>query len=723
MNRIKQHSALWRTLKAHYLGANDCASILGYGFQTIDDVINTKVRGKPAVVSPEVQQRMDRGTRFEPVVRQACALRHGINILETGMKFHKTLSFLTASPDGLFYSSEGEPVLTEFKVLTHLSDGKIPYKYWIQMQIQMAVWGINKCLYCENTVDNNGEVTEFYEHLINADARWFDGTVIPAISTVWQDIEDQRRMSRRLKRKFDDMDGLTFKVKPDMLNNYIRQDPLLDWLNLYGPPDKRDKEISTAYMALSSRRHMEYAVLVQTELSKMHEHLNINTAEVPEICLPANIAVMSTTVSRTRHAIINRAPVIFNACLAAPGMEGHADVIVRNDYISLLFPQFQADAAGYSVILIKYSNLNLKKDGKSLLSNDKQRGYKAQLWLLNKMLSDMTGAEATCGYLIGRGWITAEVKFAEDQELHERALNWLSEVREPHMRDINIAGTPELFPNMKNQYDLPWHTYKLELATLCSDITLMYRCGPQAREQAFRRGVTHWQNLNDERSREFISAQSQITKHGDKIPFEHRIRFYLDFESVNSLCDEVSLAAESRGYIFFAGVLAEDGDTGELRHYSYTAERLCRQSELNLLDHMLRDMRGFVRERDATQSTLPLYYWSNAEKYMIERALHPAPADIEFFDLCKIFRDNKIILPGQFGYGLKEISRLMKKYGLIDTVWEAGISSGMDAMVEAIRTYRYRTDPKVKGLFFEQVKKYNYVDCKVMQEIVAWHRR
>jgi hypothetical protein len=108
---------------------------------------------------------------------------------------------------------------------------------------------------------------------------------------------------------------------------------------------------------------------------------------------------------------------------------------------------------------------------------------------------------------------------------------------------------------------------------------------------------------------------------------------------------------------------------------------------------------------------------------MIERALHPAPADIEFFDLCKIFRDNKIILPGQFGYGLKEISRLMKKYGLIDTVWEAGISSGMDAMVEAIRTYRYRTDPKVKGLFFEQVKKYNYVDCKVMQEIVAWHRR
>jgi hypothetical protein len=751
MNRIKQHSALWRTLKAHYLGANDCASIMGYGFQTIDEVIKAKVRGfNTEPPSPEVKLRMERGTKFEPVVRFACAQRHGIQINETGMKFHKTLKFLTASPDGLYFLSTGEPVLTEFKVLAQLSDGKIPFKYWIQMQIQMAVWDINQCLYCENIVAEDGTVMEFYEHMVPADKEWFAEKAEPIIKETWADIELQRSLLKRTKRKYEDVTDLDIVIHPDMLVNYVRQDPLLDWLNFYGPLDKQDQG-SPAFMSLSSRKHSEFVALVQSKIKEVFDdYTEINTVVVPDICLPANISIMSTTINQTRNAIREGRPVIFNACLAAPAPAGHgqfqgrADLLVKNSYLSQIFKNVgdhEGAQDGYSIVMIKYASLELKQDGKSLCTNDKQRGYKAQMWLLNEMLADMSGSgvKAPCGFILGRSYSFSKTKcnqtldhiahviFADDEALHQRAVDWQLRLRDPAMRNASVRDTPELYPNMKNYSDYPWHGFKTSLAKDMGDITLMYRCGPKVREQMRERGVTHWQGLDSAsaQTEHFLAAQGDAMplRRGDIIPLEQRIRFFLDFESVNNMCEDVQLGSTCNGYIFFIGVLAQDASTGEEKYYSFVADNLSHQSELDMLHRLFFTLRKHIDERDPAQTVLPLYYWGNAEKYMIKRAMGHMPEDLKLIDLCKLFRDNKVILPGQFSYGLKEISRLMKKYGFIETTWEedSGIASGMDAMVEAIRTYRYRTDPKVKSKFFEQVRQYNYVDCKVMQEIVSWH--
>ena len=738
MNRIKQHSAIWRTLKAHYLGANDCASILGYGFQTMDEVIKCKVRGFNIAPSQAQQERMNFGTAYEPIVRKACANRKDIHILETGMKFHNRLPFLTASPDGLYYTDNG-PVLTEFKVLSQLSDGKIPYKYWIQMQIQMAVWGINQCLYCENMIDKHGDIVEYYEHMVHCDEQWFS-SVEPIILSTWKTIEELRRQarsSRTSKRKHeDDAETEPYVLTPDMMVNYVRQDPVLDWLNLYGPLEERDKDSSSAFRTMVNRKNTEFVRLVQDHFKqKQIPYVDINTANIPEICLPSNISVMSKTASATQDAINAKVPIIFNACFILDNMSGRADMLVKNTHISdVLNLQSDDDPDGYSVVMIKYASLSLLKDGATLSSNDKQRVYKAQMWFINKLLH---AAASPTGYLIGRSYEfrnvkindaighVAKVKFnyADDNELHKCALDWLHRVRQPEMKDLSLSLSEELFPNMKNSSDAPWHTYKTKLAKDINDITLMYRCGPRVRESAIARGITQWQQLDLQHTQCFLTAQStgSLAPQHFKLPIDpsERMRFYLDFESVNNMCEDFSAfpLTQCSGYIFFIGVLAEDTVTGQVKYFSYKADRLDNQSELIMLNNMFRDLRAHAQD----QTVLPFYYWSNAEKYMLERAMGRVPENVRLTDLCKIFRDNKIILPGQFGYGLKEIGRLMKELNMINTVWEedADIASGMDAMVEAIRTYTYRTDPKVIDKFFEQIKKYNYVDCKIMQEIVG----
>ena len=767
MNRIKQHSALWRALKAHYLGANDCASILGYGFQTVDEVISAKVSGILPSIQVGQQERMDRGTRFEPLVRQACSVRNGIQIRETGMKFHKRLKFLTASPDGLFRSIGGTSslILTEFKVLSQLSDGKIPYKYWIQMQIQMAVWGINQCLYCENIVkdkdEGGGEIIEYYEHLVTEDPAWF-ASVTPIIVDTWNQIEELRRHRRSVPAdaryltadaryltadaRYLTADVRYLTVTPEMLVNYVRKDPILDWLNLYGPMDKRDVKSNSAFTTMSNRKNTEFVKRVQAHITSLHPDvpvIDIAGPPTPDICIPGNISVMSTTVAKTTEAMQAGYPVILNACLSRTlssgcQLSGRADMLVKRSHLTQLFPMEDLDDDNdpYHIVMIKYATLNLKNDGRTLMNNDKQRVYKAQLCLLNQALGNGNNATA---YLLGRNYTFNNIKITDairhiskvnfnftDQSAFNKALDWVTHVRNASSNaHINIAETPSLFPNMKNHNDHPWHSYKTEIAKNISDITLMYRCGPPIREKAFKCGITQWQQLTGtEQTANFIAAQTSRGPPRIRInlPHNHRLRFYLDFESVNNMCEDFSSFPNltCSGYIFFIGVLAEDTVTDSITYYSYKADRLDNQSEVTMLNNMFRDLRSLASS--VGQRELPLYYWSNAEKYMLERAMgHPLPAELVLTDLCKMFRDNNIILPGQFGYGLKEITRLMKQYNMIETSWdeESDIASGMDAMIEAIRTYKYRTDPKVINTFFDQVEYYNYVDCKVMQEMVA----
>jgi predicted phage-related endonuclease len=167
MKEVPQHTKEWEEIKREILGANDVACLLNNGYYDKDEIIRDKVNYVQHVFDENTQLLIDRGTRYEPIVRELCGIRNKYKIAEVGLRKHALYNFLSASPDGIHKKTK---TLFEFKVRTHL-DYKILFKYWIQMQIQMEVFNINKVVYCENLIYEYESKEHYLQDSINTKPR------------------------------------------------------------------------------------------------------------------------------------------------------------------------------------------------------------------------------------------------------------------------------------------------------------------------------------------------------------------------------------------------------------------------------------------------------------------------------------------------------------------------------------------------------------------------
>jgi len=92
---------------------------------------------------------MQWGTDQEPFARAAYEAAQGVMVEEVGFVPHPTIKWAGASPDGLV----GDDGLVEIKcpntatMIEALLTGKVPTKYFTQMQFQMACTGTKFCDY------------------------------------------------------------------------------------------------------------------------------------------------------------------------------------------------------------------------------------------------------------------------------------------------------------------------------------------------------------------------------------------------------------------------------------------------------------------------------------------------------------------------------------------------------------------------------------------------
>lgn len=829
---IKQHSKRWYTIKRFNLGANDIASLLNVGFDDPSTIINNKINGTQTEHDATTQQLLDRGTRYEPVVRTLFEQRHGIEVKETGLKHYRhPYGFITASPDGMYtHPTDGKQVLTEFKVRRELSE-KIPMKYWVQMQVQMAVWDVDRCMYVENVIIENESMAsgfthltwengsyywklqEYREHLVHRDTEWWD-SVFDKICGYWSLVQQGRdqpktRAAKRNARVHEQTTGAgagagtdiidkrtKFQqrkqqtIQPYMLGNYFRNDPLLDWLNMYGPMDRRDTEVNF-FLTMIRNKNREFNKLVTEYITEQYPDSTYNVCPDPfhipadqqQSVEPHKLGFTFEGVALTEAAMQRKVPIIFNACLHTDvphypyPIGGRADMIVMNRYIGTLFNLFEVPDGpedAYTVVNFKYATINLRADRVHLLNNSKQKVYKAHLWLLNLALGISQGYTGTRAYVIGRkydftkcgttfrinnafatvGTVDYDDIDASYVEDCREALNWLTDLRDSDAKHWNPfePHMEALYPNMKNAMDHPWHTYKSEIAKAIKDITLMPWCGPRVREYAHDRGVTQWQELTPdniiynkgkllEQIMKFIhintsptEAEAPVFDFSALLKISKRgwmkgcpcVEFYMDFEAIGSLYDDFSTfpISGNKAMIFLIGLITVDHVNGTQKYTSYLAERLDKQAEQDMILSMLDDI---TKARELVgQDFAPIYYWSNAENYMLKRAMGDR-VDVEhklvMTDICKAFRETKLIMPGQVGYGLKSVAKTMHAAGMISTIWDETeqIASGLNATVEAMKTYSYRS-ADTKSEYFRSLIDYNYVDCKVMQEIMDYLR-
>lgn len=839
MADIKQHSVMWYKNKATFLGANDVACLLNNGYSDKDDLIERKISYTQETFDEDTTKLLERGTKYEPIVRELCGIRNSTRIAEVGQRFHPTLKFLTASPDGII----GDNCLVEFKVRKRLSY-QILFKFWIQMQIQMEVWNIDSCLFCENLIYEYSNKEEYladsgtdkprgelrwnektyywkldnvYEQTVSRNRHWF-AKMLPEIKEAWQTIETGRKPTvpiaiavagtKRSRGKSSipppsplpppqpqplNERQLWQRSKPQHitqhnLTNWTLDDPVLDWFQLYQKRSDRDEFPSEFDLA-----SFIYEQAVSFKLT-MRDYLKERTPEsmfvdIDEWYHPIrstdysirynNQHIYFDGVVRTQKAIDEGVPIIFNACLADKDryFYGKADILVKAgtllDLIQMDDIFIEGELDHYIIVSTKFATLNLCADGMTLLSNAKQKIYKIQSAFLNVCLSKMQGRVSCKALIIGRksqftscGKTTKSdncfarvgvVDFAERDAnwltMVDDAIAWIKLVREPSAKQwtVDPPSRKELAPNMKNQRDHPWHDLKKTLAMKNNEITLMYRCGPKKRNHAWDQADTEcWMDLTAEaidvkgrntlkHIENFIESNTEATNlHLDRIEaIKHIgvngksvdlvvnmpiIEFFVDFEAVNDLGDDFSLFPTAGGcaIIYMIGCLMVNNKTNQQIHNTFIVDRLNKECETRVVNDWISSMKTMS---NGQTRNIYVYHWGNAEKWMLTRALSAreiADNGIILIDLCEAFRNAFSAVNGTFGYGIKQIGKALFKAGKVKTTWTDSTDGGA-AMVAGWKAEEICNRVKCKFTevgFIKDMIKYNYIDCKVMQEII-----
>lgn len=566
-------------------------------------------------------------------------------------------------------------------------------------------------------------------------------------------------------------------------------DPLLDWLNLYGEAQGfvRDEQragydLRTDFTTFifAQGRAFESAVI---ELLRA-DHELVTIAEGPEAIRDL------ASAQRTFEAMRAGVPIIVQGVLrdAEHRTYGAPDLLVRSDVLARLFPRtLDATAASvaapdlggswhYRVVDIKFTTLHLAADESLANQGGSSPAYKLQLHVYNRALGRIQGFTPPAAYLLGRSWqhrdqrgtgclerlapVPQDGTLARGRPIAaalDEAVAWVRAVREDGATWTVLPEPtrPELYPNVTNTQDGPWHAAKQEIAAAIDEVTLLWQVGRPGRAAAHAAGVYRWRDaactpatVGVRGDRQPGTLQAILDVNRDAGPpvrpahvRAHRefwdpappLEFYVDFETVSDLDDDFTRLPARGGQplIFMIGCGHLEAD--EWRFASFVVETLTEPEEARIIEAWLAHMAAVRARLDPGGDDPPTIHWSHAEVGTFETAYNSAQVrhnrpwqGPRWFDfLQQVIREEPVVVRGALGFGLKPVSRALHALGAIETVWGDGPADGMGAMIGAwwcqheVLAHGGRL---LDHQLMRDIVAYNEVDCRVMMEVVRYLR-
>ena len=363
-----------------------------------------------------------------------------------------------------------------------------------------------------------------------------------------------------------------------------------------------------------------------------------------------------------------------------------------------------------------------------------------------------------------------------------KAIQWIRTVRSSH-QEMMVYPAPtcsELYPNLNNHHDEPYHQLKQEIAIKIGEPTILYNVSHMHRTKLHSQKIYSWKDkrfnaekigitghngeildkivkINLKKNKPYI-LPIKIINNLNKWHTPSELDFYIDYETLNlqfvsnsneSITQQSNLqfvsnsAQQSTQYnssqpiIFMIGLgYIEDF---EWKFKCFKLESATLEEERKIISEfkafIVNRIESYKEKHNINPTTFVkprLFHWTHVEKTCLESSDSTHNniwtdwlAQIEWIDLHKIFKSEPIVIKGAFGFGLKNIASAMYAHGMIQTCWGSSIKNGFDAMMDAIALYRIdisnRTEKENKVM--SDIISYNEVDCKVMYEIVDYLRK
>jgi len=464
---------------------------------------------------------------------------------------------------------------------------------------------------------------------------------------------------------------------------------------------------------------------------------------------------------KTISALMSNTPVIFQPVILSEKQElyGIPDILVKKEFLlksEIFFPGCYQNLLkesyseipddSYLIIDIKWSSLSFKKN-LELSSNPKVKTYFSQITLYNFILKELGSKydfkvsdysiiigrsskysaikinEPSCGLFKIGSTIENETRSAISWRriLKDKGSNWnIQKILSGKQRDFPYDIT-DPFPNMKNTYSS--HPSKEHIAKEISELTNIYYFPRSHSRFLHSIGKYCLQDISETdvpfRSRptgEIIKKIIDINLKDSKeitslvdtsnlvsfLPNEHDCMF-IDFETVSDIYEEPN-AYKTPNYTLITLIGCGYVEYGKYRYRSFVISELTKEKE----SEMVEKFKNFIEEKKKRY----LVHWSSAERTFLEEYIENFNS-YKFFDLCKFFIDNKIVIKNCYDFKLKNVANSLYDHGLIKSSWY-GNTSPLEMNINFIDCIKKNK----KNKEFEEYINYNSTDCLVLVDIL-----
>jgi len=319
-------------------------------------------------------------------------------------------------------------------------------------------------------------------------------------------------------------------VSASKTRNWLRRDPLLDWLEVHGEAKgfTKDPEVDADPPSPYDLRRLLFAQgnafeegIFKLLEPKVDSWVKITSGWEETRSLDA--------AQRTFDAMRSGVALIAQAVVRNPEDRtyGAIDLLARSDVLASLFPgSVDAEEAAhpapglapddgaappwhYVVVDVKFSTLDLSVNG---LVSSSHRHYAGQVLVYTAAVARLQGYCPAEAYLLGRTWTNTKGRGrgaldrlgrvpVEREETRDtasplavevgRAIEWIREVRRDGAgwRVLPRPSRPELYPNTGAGEDQPWSAAKRRIADEIGELTVLPGVNPDLRDAAIARGI------------------------------------------------------------------------------------------------------------------------------------------------------------------------------------------------------------------------------------------
>ena len=705
-----QGSDEWLNQRLNIISSTDVSIILNRNpYNNVNNLIKDKVSG-----TKFSNHNTKWGNYFENIAQNIYEDKFKIKVNNIGLVIHDKIKWIGASPDGICSDNS----LVEFKCPVKKSIDTYPEHYWIQVQMQMEVCNIDTCnlFQCKfievsnieyNKLDKNiikgiakidnksiyWRFIDYKKFKINRDKSWFN-TIFPKLKTFWNDFTIYKNSSKqnhqyntRQNKRLKIIDNYNFSDWTGIkdIYNYLNNNSIIDWLDLYGIKNGYNKNNIKYAKSNKYSRFCNYILerYKAFQISSILGDINYNNYEKTLNCLESNNNI------------------ILNATLLNKDLNfyTHVDMIIDKKKLKQIY-NIDIDQKYIPCLLngnnkiynLYFINLIYHFGNYGVIIKEKNNVYLAELILLDNI-----------EYI---NKLYEGFNFIEDLKCSGDEIDPLI--------DHNINLKPNI--NMNNG---EWTESIKDISKTLCDPSLLYNLSTKERYKMYNNKVFSYKDMliknyklsdialkqieiNTSNNVEiFPKVQNNFKNWKDKKPIE----LFIDIES---FCNRDINGKSIFVYMIGLGIVK----SSKWKYVNFNTKDFTNNGEKKMFTEFVNYINNLLSNYN---NDITIYHWSNVEERVIKKLLidhnHNIDKNIIWVDLLKIFKLDKIVFRGVFGYSLKDICKYLNNNNLIESIWLTDMN-GYDTL-EIMNNLDMMKD----------IIEYNKIDVKVLKEILILLRK